>query len=158
MTLTPVDGIVVGERPMVSHLLKGAYHSHPPQHRYSSTWNHCPNRPRVVFGVHPPPPHQLRSHAPKASTLYLAVILALTGAWRCCELQKLDGRFMTIFDKEITFDIQPLTKNQCVGYPTKEFFFAAYPQCPRLSMVEAVRQDCSRPKEFRSPSRLLLIL
>ena len=90
MTLTPVpgvrvidgaervDGVVVGQHSIVSRLLKGAYHSRPPQPRYSSTWN-----VQTVLEL-------FRAHSPssaeeplKALTLRLAMLLTLSGARRC---------------------------------------------------------------------------
>lgn len=34
-----VDGLPVGQHPMVTRLLSGAFNSRPPQPRYSSTWD-----------------------------------------------------------------------------------------------------------------------
>ena len=34
-----VNGVEVGKHPMISRLLKGAYHARPPLPRYTSTWN-----------------------------------------------------------------------------------------------------------------------
>ena len=39
MTLSPINGVLVGQHPLVSRLLKGAYHSWPPQPRYRFTWD-----------------------------------------------------------------------------------------------------------------------
>jgi len=35
----PVDGVEVGKHPMISRLLKGAFHHRPPLPRYTSTWD-----------------------------------------------------------------------------------------------------------------------
>ena len=39
MTHAPVDGVVVGNHPLVSRLMKGVFNSRPPQPRYAVTWD-----------------------------------------------------------------------------------------------------------------------
>ena len=39
MTHPLIDNLRVGENPLVSQLLKGMFHSHPPLPRYSVTWD-----------------------------------------------------------------------------------------------------------------------
>jgi len=39
MTHVHIEGIPEGERPLISQLLKGMYNLHPPQPRYSTTWD-----------------------------------------------------------------------------------------------------------------------
>ena len=36
---SPVDGASVGQHPLVSKLMKGAFHSRPPLPRYTNTWD-----------------------------------------------------------------------------------------------------------------------
>ena len=36
---TPIDGVSIGQHPLVSRLLKGAFHSRPPLPKYSETWD-----------------------------------------------------------------------------------------------------------------------
>ena len=87
MTLPPIDGVVVGPHPLVSHMLPGAYQSRHSQPRYGSMWNvqAVLDRFRNMSFTH---------ESLKELTLRLTMLLALTGARRCSELQKLDVRFM----------------------------------------------------------------
>ena len=36
---TPIDGVSIGQHPLVSRLLKGAFQSCPPLSRYQGTWD-----------------------------------------------------------------------------------------------------------------------
>lgn len=38
MTHVQVDGVSIGQHPLVTQLLKGVYNQRPPQPRYSGTW------------------------------------------------------------------------------------------------------------------------
>ena len=142
MTFTPVEGVGVGQHPMVSHPLKGVYHIHPPEPRSFSTWN--VQAVLKFISVHP---SLSAEHSPKAITLGLAMLLALTSARRRSGIQ-LDVTFMTISDEEITFAIPTLTKNQREGDATKEFSFAAYPIHPPWSYAEG-KGDSSRYGYFK---------
>ena len=39
MTHDQVEGVPIGQHPLVTRLLKGVYNLRPPQPRYSDTWN-----------------------------------------------------------------------------------------------------------------------
>jgi len=39
MTHSQVEGVPIGQHPLVSRLMKGVYNCRPPQPRYSSTWD-----------------------------------------------------------------------------------------------------------------------
>ena len=151
MTMDPVDGVVVGQHPLVSRLLSCAYQARPPQPRYSDTWD----VQSVLDHLKSAP---LAEESLKALTLRLAMLLALTGARRSSELQKLDVRFMTITDAKATFGIPGLVKNQRVGDKTREFTFPAFPDCPALCVVRTLRHYCERTSDFRTGTSRPLLL
>ena len=111
MTLPPIDGVVV-PHPLVSHMLPGAYQSRPSQPCYGSMWNvqAVLDWFRNMSFIH---------ESLKELTLRLTMLLALTGARRCSELQKLDVRFMDIIVNAASFGIPTFTQNQRVGDPAK---------------------------------------
>lgn len=39
MTHDYIEGIPIGQHPLVTHLMKGVYNSRPPKPRYSVTWD-----------------------------------------------------------------------------------------------------------------------
>ena len=39
MTHVHIEGVPMGQHPLVSRMLKGMYNSRPPQLRYTSTWD-----------------------------------------------------------------------------------------------------------------------
>ena len=146
MTLPPIDGVVVGPHPLVSHILPGASHSRPSQPCYGRMWN--------VQAVLDWFRNMSFTHESlKELTLRLTMLLALTGARRCSELQKLDVRFMDIIVNTASFGIPTFTQNQRVGDPAKQFVFPACPQHPPLC-VGALRQYSARTeREFPARCR-----
>eukprot|EP00117_Sycon_ciliatum_P029917 scpid27914/ scgid5713/ len=143
MTLPPIDGVVVGPHPLVSHMLPGAYQSRPSQPCYGSMWN--------VQAVLDWFRNMSFTHESlKELTLRLTMLLALTGARRCSELQKLDVRFMDIIVNAASFGIPTFTQNQRVGDPAKQFVFPACPQHPPLC-VDALRQYSARTERESFP-------
>ena len=84
MTHNHIEGVPIGQHPLVSWLLKGVYNIRPPQPRHSYTWD-----VDVVIKY-------LQSLGEnnalplKTLTQKLALLMALVGANRVSELQALD--------------------------------------------------------------------
>ena len=87
MTHNEIDGIRVGQHPLVSHFLKGVYNNHQPAPKYFSTWDvnvvlnyisNLPDNKELSF--------QLLSHK-------LAMLMALSNADRCSDLVASDLNF-----------------------------------------------------------------
>ena len=81
-----VDGVAVGQHPLVTRLMKGVYHSRPPLPRYTSTWN----VDRVLFFLESLDP--LGDLSLKDLTFKTVMLLALTRPSRSVDLAKLDIR------------------------------------------------------------------
>ena len=85
-TLPPVDGVLVGQHPLVSRFLRGVYNRRPPRPRYQATW-----RVQQVLDL-------LRAWGPNGSlslqqlTKKTAMQLALAGSRRSSEVHQLDLR------------------------------------------------------------------
>ena len=87
MTHSEVDGVQVGQHPLVTRFMKGVFNSRPPAPRYSSTWD-----VNIVLSY-------LRSLPDNTSlpltllTYKLAMLMALSNADRCSDLAALDLGF-----------------------------------------------------------------
>ena len=148
MTLSSVDGVVVGQHPLVSRLLKGAYNLRPPQPCYSLTWD--VQSVLDTLKSTPPAPETL-----KQLTQRLTMLLALTGARRCSELQKLDVRHMSVSGGFVRFTLPTLAKNQRPGDKPKEYTFPAFPDCHRLCMVRTITMYLERTVQCRPSDKSL---
>ena len=84
MTHNHIEGVPIGQHPLVSRLLKGVYNIHPPQPRYSYTWD-----VDVVIKYLQSLGKNNALHL-KTLTQKLALLMALVGANRVSELQVLD--------------------------------------------------------------------
>ena len=105
MTHRHIEGVPIGQHPLVTRLLKGVYNTRPPKPRYTETWD--------VDGVlnHLTSLGENSQLSLKQLSQKLVVLMALVQASRSSELQALDVRFRiyrpdgvvlytTFFDKE----------------------------------------------------------
>ena len=81
--MLPIDGFQVGQRPLVSRLLRGVFNSRPPERKYSETWEVS----RVLSYVRSLGSNEALSL--KLLTTKLVVVLALVLASRCSDLIRL---------------------------------------------------------------------
>lgn len=121
MTHLPVDGVVVGQHPLVSRLMKGIFHQRPPQPRYQATWS------VGTLLTHLQSLGGNSALSLKQLTGKLACLLALCAANRGAELQGLDARHMVIQPDGVTFLLPVLTKTQRPGQQCQEFSYPALP-------------------------------
>ena len=129
-----VDGYDVGQHPLVSRLLKGAFHQQPPQPRYTQTWD-----VRVVtscirsIGANNSLSLQNLSHK-------LAMLMALTRPSRSADLANLDLNHRTYSAEGVTFSPTTLSKQSQQKKHGTEFFFPKYLLdgllCPVLALKE----------------------
>ena len=133
MTHSEVDGVQVGQHPLVTRFLKGVFNSRPPALRYSSTWD-----VNIVLSY-------LRSLPDNTSlpltllTYKLAMLMALSNADRCSDLAALDLGFRSFQANGVKFIIPGLTKTRKTGTP-KEAFYASLPESPLLCPVRCLRE------------------
>ena len=80
----PIEGVSIGQHPLVSRLLKGAFQSRPPLPRYQGTWD-------VSVVLHHIGGHQLdQSLSLKELSLRTVMLLALTRPSRSADISKLN--------------------------------------------------------------------
>ena len=138
-----VDGNSIGVHPAVTRLLKGAFHSRPPQPRYSSFWDVS-----TVISY-------LQSLGDNDSlnlrhlTLKTVMLLALTRPSRSADLAKLDIQWMSYQADSVTFRPAHLAKQ------SRSSIFPLFKDDPFICPVTTLRAYEERTKEFRdlqSPS------
>ena len=127
-----VDGMEVGKHPMISRLLKGAYHIRPPLPRYTSTWD-VQVVLRYIEGLGPSASLLL-----KLLTLKLVMLIALTRPSRSADLASLQlDRWHK--SESVVFLPAGLAKQSSQGRTHREFFFQSFPENDTLCPVEMLR-------------------
>ena len=139
-----VDGQPIGSHPMVSRLLKGAFHERPPQPRYSTTWDVS----KVTNHIESLGENQDLTF--QDLTLKVVVLLALTRPSRSVDLTNLDIRFRQLCPEGATFQSARLAKQSRQTKPVKEFFFPRFEQNTKLCPVRALQEYEKRTLDKRS--------
>ena len=129
-----VDGVEVGKHPMISRLLKGAYHSRPPLPRYTATWD-VQVVLRYFEGLGPTSSLPL-----KPLTFKLVMLMALTRPSRSADLATLQVDRRHYKPEGVAFLPAALTKQSSQGRVLKEFFFPSFPHNTGLCPVATLRQ------------------
>ena len=129
-----VDGVEAGKHPMVSRLLKGAYHVRPPLPRYTSTWD-----VEVVL-------HYFEGLGPSSSlslkllTFKLVMLMVLTRPSRSADLASLQLDRRRFKPEGVVFLPATLTKQSLQRRVLREFFFPSFPHNIGLCPVETLKQ------------------
>ena len=127
--LDTVDGMEVGNHPMISRLLKGA---RPPLPRYTSTWD-----VQVVL-------RYIEDLGPSASlslkllTLKLVMLMALTRPSCSADLASLQLDRRHYKPEGIAFLTAVLAKQSSQGRTLRKFFFPSFPENDTLCPVETL--------------------
>ncbi|XP_065180118.1 uncharacterized protein LOC135810554 [Sycon ciliatum] len=136
--LPPVDGTSVGSHPTVVRLLRGAYNLRPPAPRYTFTWD----VQLVLDFLRSWPDVSVLSD--KQLTLRLAMLLALSGAYRCGELCLLSSVFSQLSDGSVRLPLLGTRKTQRVGEPLQTVQvcpFSVAALCPVQHLLEYGRRS-----------------
>ena len=134
MTQQQVEGISIGQHPLVARLITAVHNSRPPKPHYKVTWDVYIVLKRL---------RTLRNNdnlSLRALSKKLALLMALTDASKTSELQALDLRFRRFRPEGVYFTPASLTKKQKMGAPAKELFFGAFSQDHTLCVVQCLRQ------------------
>ena len=149
-----VDGYEVGQHPLVSRVMKGAFNLRPPQPRYETTWD-VTKVLNYIESLGSSESLSLRDLSWK-----LAMLLALTRPSRSADLVKLDLRFRRYSPEGVTFQEAGLAKQSRAGKPRAEFFFPAFESrelCPKATLqVYEQRTESFRAQEDTERTRLFL--
>ena len=140
-----VDGLSVGQHPLLSRLLRGAFNERPPLPRYSSFWN------VDVVLTHLRGLGGNGSLSLKTLTLKTVMLMALARPARSADLANLDIRHQSITDAGIIFQPRHLSKQSRSSKPIQEFFYPRFPEDEVLCPLQALLayEECTAA--FRSP-------
>ena len=143
MTHDQIEGLPVGQHPLVTRLMKGAHNSRPPKPRYSVTWD-VDIVVRYICSLGDNEGLSLKRLSHK-----LAILMALVDASRTSELAALDVQYRKFCPEGVSFKLASLTKKRAPGIPPKEVFFGAYPPDRHLCVVQCLKHYEDRTKEFQ---------
>ena len=148
-----VDGQNIGQHPLVSRVLKGAFNQNPPTPRYSHFWD---------VGLVLRFIRQLGNNNTlplKWLSIKTAMLMALTRPSRSADLSKLDIKLRTYTSKGVIFQPSHLSKQSRSSKPVKEFFFPFYAPDEYLCPVRALQVYERNTASFRSgDSKSILFL
>jgi hypothetical protein len=142
-TLPSIEGIPVGQHPLVIKLLKGCYNRNPPKPRYNSTWD-----PSLVLRFMASLGNDEFLPLPTLSGK-LVTLLALATLLRVSELASITFSSVVLSENTIKFSLSKPRKAQRSG-PLQSFTLSACPDantCP----VSALRSYVNRTSVNRPP-------
>lgn len=142
-----MDGVSLGEHPLVCRLLRGVRLSLPPEPRYSALWD--VNLVLNLFLSWQSNRHLSR----KELSAKLAMLLCLISCRRVSDVRALDisGRMFT--PEGVTFTLLRRTKchTRVISYP-------AFPDSPKLCVVQCLKAYELMTEEFRPPGERQLLI
>ena len=146
-----VDDMDVGKHPLVSRVLKGAFHARPPLPRYTTTWNvqvvlDCISQ----WG-------DTRSLSLKLLTYKLVMLMALTRPSRSADLASLTISKCQFKPEGVSFLPSNLAKQSRQGKPLADIFFATFPGNKELCPVETLRHYQTVTSPLRKESTQLFV-
>ena len=134
MTHLQVEGISIGQHPLVARLIKGVHNSRPSKPRYTVTWDVDTVLKHLrALGNN-------NNLSLRALSKKLALLTALMDASSTSELQALDLCFRRFRSERLYFTLASLTKKRKMGAPPKELFFGAFPQDHTLCVGQCLRE------------------
>ena len=146
-----VDGVPVGQHPIITRLVKGVFNVRPPIPRYSSTWdvqkvlNYLDSQGKQT-------PISL-----KALTLKTAFLLAITRPSRSADLSQLNITRIRRGANGISFLPSALAKQSRQGKPIESFYFPAFLAYTTLCPVRTLDKYLDKTKQLRENENRLFI-
>ena len=127
-----IDGVSVGNHPAVTRLLKGVFHTRPPQPRYASFWDVGVVIQHIkILGPN-------KDLSLKQLTMKTVMLLALTRPSRSADLSKLDIQMRSFTSNGVVFRPLHLAKQSRSSRPIADFFFPSFPEdsliCPMVTL------------------------
>ena len=127
-----LNGVPVGQNPLVVQLLKGMFNNRPPKPRYSHTWEVSSVTTYLVsLGSN-------KSLSLKHLSWKLAMLFSLTCPERVSALTKLDLRHCHILPEGVEFML-PSPRKRGKADQLPKAFFARFPSNSKLCPVETLR-------------------
>ena len=139
----PVDGVKVGQHPLIQQFMKGAFNMRPPQPKYNETWDVG----KVLQHIKTLGKNEDMSL--KDLTLKMTMLAALTTANRAHELSSLNPKGMIDKGDSLVFTLTKLTKSAKPGRPPIKITWAEYELDRDLDVVACARQYIDRTAGFR---------
>ena len=138
-----VDGYEVGQHPLVTRLIKGAFHERPPQPSYTTTWDVA----TVTTYLQSLGDNQ-QMHISDL-THKTVMLMALTRPSRSIDLAGLNTKCLKYSPEGVTFIPIELAKQSRQTKKIAEFFFPVFPANDRLCPVTTLRAYQERTRDRR---------
>ena len=139
-----IDGYEVGRHPLVTRLIKGAFHERPPQPKYTTTWDVATVTAYLESLGENHQMHNINDLSHK-----LVMLMALTRPSRSADLVGLNVEYMRYSPEGVTFTPTRLAKQSRQTKKIAEFFFPAFSANDRLCPVTTLRAYEERTKDRR---------
>ena len=146
-----VDGLPVGQHPLVTRLLKGVFNLRPPTPRYSSTWD--VQQVLNYLGAL----GKAETLSLKHLSLKTVFLLAVTRPSRSADLSQLDATKVRFENSGMSFTPTSLAKQSRQGKPITDFYFPSFSSNPSLCPVATVRQYIATTQPLRGTETKLFI-
>jgi hypothetical protein len=148
---SPIDGASIGQHPLVSRLLRGAFQSRPPLPRYTETWDVA----RVLAYTEG---QEINEGIPlKLLTLRTTMLLALSRPVRSVDLCKLNLTVYRVTPEGAVFRPTALAKQSRPGRTVKDFFFPRFTDNSMLCPVTSLEHYVKRTEIIRGEATQLFI-
>ena len=147
----PVDGVSIGQHPLVTRLLKGAFQTRPPLPRYTGTWD-----VNQVLNLLQNDPLD-KGTSLKRLSQRTVMLLALTRPSRSVDLAKLDLRGYRNTPEGAVFTPFALAKQSRPGKEIREFFFPSFPENIKLCPVHSLTMYIEKTRALRSDNNQLFV-
>ena len=147
----PIEGVSIGQHPLVSRLMKGAFQSRPPLPRYSGTWDIT----KVLAYLDGQT--LTSSISLKVLTLRTVMLLALTRPSRSADLARLSLAGFKTTPEGAVFVPAALAKQSTANKAIKDFFFPRFTENVRLCPVHSLTLYIERTRQLRGTSTQLFI-
>ena len=146
-----VDGVDVGQHPIITRLLKGVYNVRPPLPRYSDTWD-----VQMVLN-YIETLGQSEDLSLKFLSLKTVFLLAITRPSRSVDLSTLNLSRMQSRSNGVSFLPSSLAKQSRQGKSIEAFFFPSFPTNKTLCPVNTLQVYLGRTAPLRQEEAKLFI-
>ena len=148
---THIDGVSIGQHPLVSRLLRGGFQTRPPLPRYQGMWD-------VNKVLNQISSHGLEQNITlKQLTLRTVMLLALTRPSRSADLAKLNIKGYKNNPEGAVFTPTALAKQSRPGRDIKEFFFPKFTENENLCPVKSLSFYIEKTVNLRGNNEQLFI-
>jgi len=138
-----VDGSPIGQHPLVTRMMAGAFNSRPPKARYSATWD-VEIVLKYIISLGPNNNLSLKN-----LTLKTVMLLALTRPTRSVDLKLLDVDLCRWTPEGVSFIPSGLTKQAKAGRRVSDYFFPKFSENTLICPVDSVKEYIKITEEFR---------